>query len=140
MADTFILEIVTPARRLFSKEVDEMTAPGAFGEFGVLAGHTPVITTLTAGVLTYKKGAELGRIAIGKGYAEITHTKTTILVENAEHDTEIDLSTAKDALVKAEEAMKGIDPDDPAYGPLREAFELAEARILVKEKGGKAGH
>lgn len=137
MAETFMLEIVTPARRLFSKEVDEMTAPGALGEFGVLAGHTPLITLVTAGVLTYKKGGESGRIAIGKGYAEVTHAKTTILVENAEHESEIDLSAAKDALVKAEEAIKGLDPDDPAYKAALEAFELAEARIAVKEKGGR---
>lgn len=137
MADTFLLEIVTPYRRLFSKEVEEMSAPGALGEFGVLAGHTPLVTILTAGVLTYKKGAESGRIAIGKGYAEVTHTKTTILVDNAEADSEIDIQIAKDALQKAEDMMRGLDQDDPAYKTALESFELAEARIAVKEKQGK---
>ncbi|MBI5887521.1 MAG: F0F1 ATP synthase subunit epsilon [Deltaproteobacteria bacterium] len=137
MAETFLLEIVTPYRRLFSKEVEEMSAPGALGEFGVLAGHTPLVTILTAGVLAYKKGAESGRIAIGKGYAEVTHTRTTILVDNAEADTEIDIQTARDALQKAEDMMRGLDPDAPDYKAAQEAFELAEARIAVKEKQGK---
>jgi len=134
MADTFLLEIVTPYRRLFSKEVEEMSAPGAFGEFGVLPGHTPLVTILTAGVLAYRKGAESGRIAIGKGYAEVTHTKTTILVDNAETDAEIDIQTAKDAFQKADEAFIVIDKDDPAYNTAREEFELAKARVTVKER------
>ena len=137
MAGTFVLEIITPYRRFFSKEVEVMTAPGALGEFGVLPGHTPLITLLTAGVLAYKRGGESGRIAIGKGYAEVTHTKTTILVDNAEADTEINLLTAKDGFQKAEEKLKGLPADDPAYKPAIEALEFARARIAVKEKQGK---
>ena len=52
MADTFLLEIVTPSRLFLSEQVEEMTAPGSEGEFGVLAGHAPFLTTLNPGELT----------------------------------------------------------------------------------------
>lgn len=134
MAETFLLEIVTPYRCLFSKEVEEMTAPGVLGEFGVLAWHTPLVTILTPGVLAYRKGTESGRIAIGKGYAEVTHKKTTILVENAETDAEIDFDAAKDALQKAEDTVIALEKNDPAYISACEELEIAKARFAVKEK------
>lgn len=136
MADTFLLEIVTPYRRLLSKEVDEITAPGWFGEFGILAGHTQYLTLLKAGELTYKKGSEVGSIAVGRGYAEVLPDKTTILVENAETANEIDMETAKTIVAKAEEAFKTLSPEDADYAKTVESFELAQARIKVKEKRG----
>lgn len=136
MADTFLLEIVTPYRRLLSKEVDELTAPGWFGEFGILAGHTQYLTLLKAGELTYKKGAEVGSIAVGRGYAEVLPDKTTILVENAETANEIDLATAQTIVAKAEDALKTLSPEDADYAQTVESYELAQARIKVKEKRG----
>ncbi|MDP2690260.1 MAG: F0F1 ATP synthase subunit epsilon, partial [Deltaproteobacteria bacterium] len=68
MAETFLLEIVTPSRKLLSKEVEEMTAPGVNGEFGVLSGHTQFLTILKAGELSFKKGSESDSFAVGRGY------------------------------------------------------------------------
>ncbi|MBI5643030.1 MAG: F0F1 ATP synthase subunit epsilon [Deltaproteobacteria bacterium] len=136
MADTFLLEIVTPYRKLLSREVDEVTAPGWFGEFGVLAGHTQYLTVLKAGELSYKKGSEIGSIAVGRGYAEVLPDKTTILVENAETAPEIDIEEARAVVTKSEEALKTLSPEDAGYGTTVEAYELAQARIKVKEKRG----
>ncbi|MBI5328143.1 MAG: ATP synthase F1 subunit epsilon [Deltaproteobacteria bacterium] len=82
MADTFLLEIVTPTRLFLSEQVEEMTAPGSEGEFGVLAGHAAFLTSLKEGELTYKKGKDTKRITIDAGYAEVIHEKVTILTEN----------------------------------------------------------
>ncbi|MBI5286474.1 MAG: ATP synthase F1 subunit epsilon [Deltaproteobacteria bacterium] len=81
MAETFLLEVVTPDRLLLSEEVEEMTAPGGEGEFGVLLGHAHFLTSLKEGELTYRKGGNAGRIPIKWGYAEIGPTKVTILAE-----------------------------------------------------------
>ena len=81
MADTFLLEIVTPSRLFLSEQVEEMTAPGSEGEFGVLAGHAPFLTTLKPGELTYKIGNDTTRLSIGIGYAEVGPEKVTILAE-----------------------------------------------------------
>ena len=137
MAERFLLEIVTPSRRLLSEEVEEVTAPGEVGEFGVLSGHMHFFTLLKAGELTYKTGREARRIAVAPGYAEVGPDRTTILVDRAETAEEIDLSSAREDLRKAEEKLKTLDPNDPAHQTAKEVYELAEARIMVKE--GKRG-
>ena len=83
MADTFLLEIVTPYKLILSEQVEEMTAPGSEGEFGVLAGHAAFLTTLKAGELTYKTGKDAGSFTIDSGYAEVGPTKVTILAETS---------------------------------------------------------
>ncbi len=134
MAETFILEIVSPAKKLLTKEVEEVVAPGFVGEFGALAWHSPLITLLKAGVVSYKMGAEAGHIVIGKGYAEVGHKKTTILVDTAELPSDIDMDEAKDALSKAEEALKKLTAYDAEYEGLAEAAAFQQIRISVKEK------
>ncbi|MBI5343734.1 MAG: ATP synthase F1 subunit epsilon [Deltaproteobacteria bacterium] len=134
MAERFLLEIVTIYRKLLSEDVEEVYAPGALGVFGVLAGHTPLLTLLNAGVVTYKRGSEAGVIAIGRGYADVSHTKTTLLVESAEFAGEIDLDAAKFALSESEEALKNLLPEDPGYEAAVAARELSSARIAAKEK------
>ena len=134
MAENFLLEIVTPYRKLLSKEVEELTAPGAEGEFGVLAGHTPFLTILKPGEFSFKKGSELVHIAVSGGYAEVLPDKTTILVDSAEFADEINLEAAKDELARSEEALKRLDPDSPEYSSAAASYDMAEARIRVKEK------
>lgn len=137
MADTILLEIVTPYRKLLSKEVKELTAPAELGEIGVLPGHTPLITILKPGELSYKAAGESGRVAIGRGYAEVSHEKATVLVDMAETEEEIDLREAKDSLVKAEEELKKLTLDDATYPAVFDSFVLAETRVRIKEKGAK---
>lgn len=134
MADTFLLEIVTPYRKLLSKDVDEVTAPGFEGEFGVLAGHTPFLTVLKAGEISFKKGSETGLIAVSRGYAEVLPDKTTILVDAAEFGSEIDAEAARAAVAKTEEALKGLNPDDPEYQTALASNEFAQAKLRVKER------
>src|SRR4030066_933874 len=95
MAETILLEIVTPDRLVLSEEVDEVMAPGVEGEFGGLPGHTPFLTTLKVGELTYRKGKEIHHMAVSWGYAEVTQKKETVLAEAAEVAAEIDIDGAK---------------------------------------------
>jgi len=134
MAETFLLEIVTPSRKLLSKEVEEMTAPGFNGEFGVLPGHTQFLTILKPGEIAFKKGTETESYAVGRGYAEVLPDKTTVLVDTAESRAEIDLEKAKKTYAEAEEALKALAPEDAEYAATVDAYELAAARIKVKEK------
>ena len=63
------LDIVTPYGLIFRDDVDEVTAAGSEGEFGVLPGHAPFLTTLKIGMLTYKKGNEVRYIFVNSGFA-----------------------------------------------------------------------
>ncbi len=133
MAEKFLFEIVTPYRKLVSKEVEEVTAPGELGEFGILSGHTQYVTTLKAGTLVYKSGVDTDTIVIGRGYAEVSEDKTIILVDSAEYLKEIDLNTARAELTEAETRLAAMEPDDANYQRTVVAKELAEAKIAAKE-------
>ncbi|MBE9527982.1 MAG: ATP synthase F1 subunit epsilon [Proteobacteria bacterium] len=133
MAENFLFEIVTPYRKLVSKEVEEVTAPGELGEFGVLAGHTQYLTLLKPGTLNYKSGSETGTIVVGRGYAEVSHDKTVVLVDEADYLSEIDVAAARDSLGSAEAALEGMEPEDANYARTVNEKELAEARIAAKE-------
>jgi F-type H+-transporting ATPase subunit epsilon len=80
------LEVVTPQKTAVSSEVDEVTVPGVAGEFGVLPGHTPFITALKQGTLSYRaKGGAATTLAIGPGYCEVDgKDKVVVLTQSAE--------------------------------------------------------
>lgn len=100
------LEVVTPERQVLSTEVDELTAPGALGYFGVLPGHTPFLTTLGMGELGYRIGNQWEYLAITWGYAEVLPNKVTVLAETAEMAEEIDVERAERAKRRAEERLR----------------------------------
>ncbi len=75
--------LVAPERQLFSGEVDQVDAPGAEGDFGVLAGHAPFMTTLREGTVTVTDGAVRRAFTIQGGFADVTSEGLTILAEHA---------------------------------------------------------
>ena len=114
--------------------VDEVTAPGTVGEFGILPGHTPMLTTLKIGELSYRDGGEIFHLAVNWGYVEVEDDKVTVLVETAEPADDIDLERAKAALGRAEEALKGLAPEDKNFLVMQAALERAMIRIQVAGK------
>ncbi|SEA36607.1 ATP synthase F1 subcomplex epsilon subunit [Desulfuromusa kysingii] len=135
MADKLKLEMVTPYKRVLSEEVDEITAPGFVGELGLLPGHTPLLTTLKVGELTYKKGSETYHIAVNWGYLEVENETVTVLVDTAEPADEIDLARAQAALGRAEDALKTLSHEDKKYMIMESALQRAMIRIQVAGKG-----
>lgn len=85
MADTFLLEVVTPRQVVVSSQVEEMTAPGACGEFGVLPGHTFYISLLSVGELSYSIDGKRQSLVVGEGFAEINFDRATVIVDSAEY-------------------------------------------------------
>jgi len=137
MADTFLLEIITPTRRLLSIDAEELTAPGALGEFGILPGHMHFFSLLNTGVVSYRSGRESGRIVINSGYAEVGPEKTILLVDRAVTEDEIDIEEARDEIEAATERMKDLTPDDPVFKAAERDIEFAEARIGMKKGPSK---
>lgn len=79
------LEVLTPQKSAVTAEVDEVTVPGLAGEFGVLPGHTPFLTALRAGTLSWKGKSGSGSLAIGAGYCEVDgKDKVIVLTQSAE--------------------------------------------------------
>ena len=140
MAEMLRLEMVTPYKQVLAVDVDEVTAPGTLGEFGVLPGHTPLLTTLKIGQLTYRQGSELFHVAVNWGYVEVENDKVTVLVETAETADQIDLARAKEALSRAETAIKSMSPEDVEFAQMEASLERALIRIQVAEQASRRGH
>ena len=130
----FLLEIVTPYGLVVSSKVEEAYIPGSQGDFGVLPGHAPFLTSLRIGEVHYKQDKEVHFLAINRGFAEVTPSKTTILVDTAEPAEGIDLERARAAKTRVEERLKSLSPKAPDYEKELEALERAKVRIRVAEK------
>jgi len=125
------LRIVTPERQLLDQEVEEVVAPGAAGEFGVLLDHIAFLTTLVPGRLIYKSGGRKHVVAIFGGYAEVADNVMTVLADGAERAGEIDVEAARAAAARAEEALKGLDPEHPEAVLARRALAQSTARVTA---------
>ena len=131
MASTIRLELVTPERLLLSEEVDEVVAPGYEGEFGVLPGHTQYLAILNIGVLWYRKESTVKKIALGGGFAEVTHERVVVLADTAERADEIDLERAQRARDRAEARLKELSMDDETHAKAYAALQRALVRMAA---------
>jgi len=139
MPDTFQLEIVTPERKVVSEQVEELQLPGRKGYLGILAGHAPLVTELAAGEITYRKAgdANLVRLAVAWGFAEVLPNKTTLLAEIAERPEEIDVEAAKKLRAHALERLRGASEVEDVHRFTRE-YEAAQMRLEVAARSGFA--
>jgi F-type H+-transporting ATPase subunit epsilon len=96
---TFQFDLVSPEKLLISGEVTQVDVPGSEGDFGVLAGHAPMVTTLRPGILVvYRDGGEL-RVVVNGGFAEVSPTGLTVLADMAVPHDEFD-PTVLDGVIK----------------------------------------
>ena len=96
MAENIRLEVVTPEKSVISEDAAIVMAPGSLGEFGVLAGHTPFLTTLKMGSIRYTDDRGQERyVFVSGGFAEALPDKVTVLAESAERRKNIDLNAPK---------------------------------------------
>jgi F-type H+-transporting ATPase subunit epsilon len=104
MADKISFDLVSPERLLLSEKVEMVTVPGREGDFGVLAGHAPLISSLRPGAIDIK-GGEKGdaRYFVLGGFAEVTAQKLTVLAEDVLPMAEVDAAALDERIRHAEE-------------------------------------
>jgi F-type H+-transporting ATPase subunit epsilon len=134
----FLLEVVTPFRKVFSEPVAAIVAPGEEGYFGVLPGHTPLLTSLQTGYLKVEQNApgEEDRIlyfAISGGFAEVLPTGVKIFAETAEAASEIDVKRAEEAKARAAKRLHE-SRKQWNFERARAAMARAKNRIEVAER------
>ena len=134
MADELTLEIVTPERMTFKGVVEEVTIPGTEGEFGVLRGHASLLSSVDVGELSFTRDQKKTRYAVNTGYAEVTASKVTVLVETAERSDTIDLERARRAKDRAEGKMAKMPKEDADFERTRLALTRAITRLNVAGK------
>lgn len=118
MADRLTFELVSPERLLLSAQVDMVVAPGTEGEFGVLAGHAPLVSTLRPGVISVHDEKTIQRIFVRGGFAEVTPAGLTVLAEEA-----IDLASIDQAGLEARIKNAEEDVADATSEPVRAAAQ-----------------
>ncbi len=117
MAETLHLRVITPERLLLDEEVDEVTAPGTIGEFGVLPNHVTFLSSLQPGRLSYKRGGQARLLAVSSGFAEVTDNIMTVLVDKS---------------------LRTLSATDPAFAEAQAARQRAQ--VWIEVAGSIASH
>jgi F-type H+-transporting ATPase subunit epsilon len=102
---TFHFDLVSPEKLAFSGEVDQVDVPGFEGDFGVLAGHAPVVAVLRPGILTIITGGTRQKVIVTGGLAEVSEKGLTVLADVATSMQEVDRAQFADKISEMEEKL-----------------------------------
>ncbi|HVG30029.1 MAG TPA: F0F1 ATP synthase subunit epsilon [Pyrinomonadaceae bacterium] len=125
------LDIITPERNLLSETVDSVTVPGAGGELGILPGHTPLISQLQTGVLSYAQGGATKRLHVSGGFVEVRDDRVSVLADLAERPEEIDAARARLAREHAEKTLSAFSGTEEDFERARAELERSMVRIQL---------
>ncbi len=128
------LEIVTPEKKVFSDEVESIVIPGMEGEFKIIASHTPVVTIITPGELTYTKDGVSESLAIGEGFIETSADTVSVVVDVALGESEIDENAVEEALKRAQDALADTSEDDENFAALQALIARSFAQLEFKRR------
>jgi len=137
------LSVTTPRGAVVDTEVDELTAPGQLGEFGVLPGHVPLMSALKPGVLTYWTQQRAATLAVGEGFLQVapvvagnTNTdRVLVLVDRAAAASSVDRAAAAGELARLEKELAAWKQDlDGSYKALLVQRDWAQAQLDAAAK------
>ncbi len=135
------LQVVTAERTVFDNDVDYVSAPGSEGVMGILPKHAPLLSSLQAGELRYRKGSDEVSLAIGGGFIEVLNNKVIVLADSAERSDEIDLARAEEARKRAERLLSErgkLSAEDALRAEM--SLRRALARIdVARRRSGRGG-
>jgi F-type H+-transporting ATPase subunit epsilon len=131
------LEIVTPERRAFEGDVDEVIVPGIEGEMGILPHHAPLISLLGQGVLRLKTGGQEQEFAIFGGFLQVRPDRVVVMAETADMASEIDVARAERARREAEHVLEGGFVESADLASARAALQRALIRLRLADRGSR---
>ena len=135
---TIRCEIVSQDRTVFQGDVDIVILPGVAGEMGILPHHAPVLTILKYGLIKIRKNGKEELFAVAGGMAEVQPDIVTILADAAENIQDIDVTRAKAAKKRAEDALAKLKPEDhDAYLTVEAALRRSNLRLDVARRYSK---
>ena len=136
---TIRCEIVSQDRTVFQGDVDIVVLPGAAGEMGILPHHAPVLAILKYGVIKIRQAGKEELFAVAGGIAEVQPDIVTILADAAENIEDIDITRAKAAKKRAEDALAKITPaDQDTYLIMEAALRRSNLRLDVVRRYRKS--
>ncbi|KAA5802329.1 F0F1 ATP synthase subunit epsilon [Alkalicaulis satelles] len=130
MADKLHFDLVSPEKRVFAGEVDMVVVPGEDGDFGVLAGHAPFMSTIRSGAIAVHEGGSVTRTFIHGGFAEVTPDGLTILAEEAIALDSVNAESVSAELTKARETLS-MARDDAERAEAEARVDKLEALLAA---------
>lgn len=107
---TFHFDLVSPEKLLFSGEVDQVDVPGTEGDFGVLAGHAPLVSALRPGIMRVTVNNQTQNMVVLGGFAEVSQDgKLTVLADLADAVEDFNRDVLAERITAQEEKIKGMD-------------------------------
>ncbi|HEU4872907.1 MAG TPA: F0F1 ATP synthase subunit epsilon [Pyrinomonadaceae bacterium] len=135
MAEKIQLEVVTPERRVLAEPVDMVTVPGLGGELGILPGHTPLISQLQTGVLTYVQEGKSYPLHVSGGFVEVRDDHVSVLADIAELPEEIDASRAKLSRDKLEKQLNAWTGSEEELEATKTKLDRSLVRLQLASPG-----
>lgn len=136
MARQLRCRILTPEKVIYEGDVDMVVAPGLDGEVGILPLHTPLVIPLKIGELRVKRGEHQDYIAVQGGYLEVREDILTVLADDAEIASQIDVEAAERAKAEAEKELAEASREERAR-ELQEAQQHLEWALTRLRLAGK---
>ncbi len=129
MAERVEFELVSPERLILSEPVEMVVVPGVEGDFGVLPGHAPMISTVRPGVISIHEGGTVRtRIFVAGGFAEVTPERCTVLAESAVPLAEIDRAEVEGRIAALNQEVTDAFTDEERAG-WQAQLQAAEAML-----------
>jgi F-type H+-transporting ATPase subunit epsilon len=125
------LDVITPERRLLSEQADAVTVPGLGGELGILPGHTPLISALQTGVLSYPQGPATRRLLVSGGFVEVNNDRVSVLADLAEFPEEVDAARARTEREEAERLLGAFAGTPEELADARARLDRATTRLQL---------
>ena len=133
---TFQFDLVSPEKLAFSGEVDQVDVPGIEGDFGVLAGHAPVVAAIRPGILTVTSGGTQQKIIVLGGLAEVSEKGLTVLADVATSIEDLDRAQFADIIAEMEAKLAEKDGE----GLDREVARLDHFKSIQHQLSATAMH
>ncbi len=125
------LDVITPQRRLLSEQVDSVNVPGLNGELGILPGHTPLISALQTGILSYAQGGATRRLLVSGGFVEVNADRVSVLADLAEFPEEVNAQAARSEREEAERRLGAFSGPPEEMEAVRTELARATARLQL---------
>ena len=128
------VELITPDRTVFDVEADSISLPTPMGEITVLPHHLPLISIVTAGSITVRKGREEQLFAVSRGVIEVDGTSLRVLVDTADRAEELEEAAIEKAKAAAEKLLSERRHDSEGFAEATAMLERELARLQVKRR------
>jgi len=130
---SFLVEIVTPERKVYAETANMVSVSGVEGELGILPNHIPLVTPLRIAPVVIKRGNQVDVVAVNGGFIEVRKDKIVILAESAELSTDINIERAEAAKQRAQQRL-AAKQDQVDFRRAELALQRAMNRLHIKHK------